>query len=83
MASWIVSDQLDARLRQRLSDTELSDYIESFFVDQLDYEENQAYCAQVNEQIADSESDIAAGRVTDARAAMRQIADDQNIQLDR
>ncbi|MEM6394135.1 MAG: hypothetical protein AAF797_15315 [Planctomycetota bacterium] len=83
MAYWTVSDQLDARLRQRLDDKELSDYIESFFVDQLDYEEDQAYRSQVNEQIADSESDIAAGRVTDARAAMRQIATDQDLKLDR
>lgn len=83
MANWIVSDELDARLRERLGDAGLAEYVESFFQDQLDYEEDPAYRARVDAQILASEADIAAGRVMDARDAMRKLAADKGFKFDR
>lgn len=83
MANWTVSDELDARLRERLGDAGLAEYVESFFQDQLDYEEDPAYRAKVDAQIKASEADIAAGRVMDAREAMRQIADKYGLDFNR
>lgn len=83
MANWTVSDELDARLRGRLGDAGIAEYVESFFTDQLNYEDDPEYRGAVDAQIKASEADIAAGRVMDARDAMRQIAADKGIKLDR
>ncbi len=83
MANWTVSDELDARLRKRLGQAEVAEYVESFFIDHLDYEEDPAYRAKVDAQIKASEQDIAAGRVMDAREAMRKIASAKGIQRKR
>ena len=83
MANWIVSDELDARLRKRLGDVAIAEYVESFFTDHIDYEEDPAYRAAVDADLAASEADIAAGRVMDAREAMHKIAADKGIKLNR
>lgn len=83
MATWNVSDELDARLRQRLGGENVAKYVETFFTDYLNYEEDPAYRAEVDAQIEASEADIDAGRVTEARDAIRSIARQKGIKLDR
>jgi predicted transcriptional regulator len=82
MAEWHVSDELDARLRAHV-DGDVNEYVEQIITEQLDYEEDPAYRAAVDEQIKASLADIEAGRVVDARQAMRKIAADKGIKLDR
>jgi hypothetical protein len=83
MAEWHVSDELDARLRERLGGHDVAEYVEQVIAGQLDFEDDPATQARVAEQIRDSEGDIETGRVTDAREAMRQIAAEKGIKLDR
>lgn len=83
MATWTVSDELDARLRQRLGGDDVAEYVESLLIDQLNYDDDPAYRAEVDAQIKASEADIAAGRVIDAREAMRTIARDKGIKFNR
>jgi hypothetical protein len=83
MANWTVSDQLDARLRDRLGDDSVSRYVETLIADQLNYDDDQTYRSQVDAQMAASEADIAAGRVEDARRSMSSIAARKGIHTDR
>lgn len=83
MANWRISDELDARLRQRLGDADVVEYVEQLITDQLDFEDDPATRAEVDAQIKASLADIEAGRVIDAREAMRQIAREKGIKLDR
>ena len=83
MANWTVSDELDSRLRERLGVGDIAGYVEGLITDQLNYDDDPAYRAKLDEQITASLADIEAGRVTDARDAMRAIAKDKNIKLDR
>ena len=83
MATWTVSDELDARLRKRLGDGDVASHVEALLTDQLNYEEDTAYRAEVRAQIDASEADIDADRVTKAREAMRTIAREQNIDFER
>lgn len=50
--------------------------------DQLNYEDDPAYQTEVKAQIDASLADIKAGRVMDARKAMREIAAEKNIKID-
>jgi hypothetical protein len=83
MANWTVSDELDARLRERLGVEDPAAFAERIITDQLDTAADPAERAIVDEQIDASEADIAAGRVTDARQAMRAIADEFDLNLKR
>jgi hypothetical protein len=83
MATWHVSDELDARLREYLGDADLSEYVEQVIGGRLDFEHNPRYRAEVRSQIDASLADIAAGRVVDAEQAMRLIAAEKRIRLDR
>lgn len=83
MANWTVSDRLDARLRDRLGDGNVVEYVEALIADQLNYDDHADYRSQVDQQMAGTEADIAADRVIDARQAMRVIATRKNISPDR
>lgn len=83
MANWQVSDELDARLRDRLGDGDVSAYVEHVIAEQLAFEDDPATQADIEHQISASEADIEAGRVGDARKTMRRIADNKNINFDR
>jgi len=83
MASWQLPDELDARLRQHLAGRDVEDYVACLLRDQLNYEQDEAYRAEIDRQMAASEADIRAGRITDAREAMRRIADPKGIRFDR
>ena len=48
MANWTVSDELDARLRQRLGRRDVAEYVEGLITDQLNYDEDPAYRAAVD-----------------------------------
>ncbi len=82
MAQWHVSDKLDARLRAHV-DGDVNEYVERIITDQLDVEDDPAYRVAVDEQIKASLADVEAGRVQDARQAMREIAAEKGIKLDR
>jgi hypothetical protein len=82
MAKWHVSDKLDARLRAHVGG-DVNEYVEQIITAQLDAEDDPAYRAAVNEQIETSLADIEAGRVQDARQAMRDIAAAKGIKPDR
>ena len=83
MANWTVSDELDARLRERLGVADPAAFAERVITDHLDEEEDPAYQAIVDANIKASEEDIEAGRVTDAREAMRRIAAEKGVKLNR
>ena len=83
MANWTVSDELDARLRERLGVEDPAAYAERIITDQLDWEDDPEYSAEVDRQIKQSRAELAAGRATDAREGMRQIADEFGINLKR
>lgn len=82
MAEWHVSDELDARLRARV-DGDVIKYVEQILTDQLDLEDDPAYRAAVDQQIKASLADVQAGRMQDAREAMRKIASEKGVNLDR
>jgi len=81
MANWTVSDELDARLREWLGVSDPSAFVEGLITDQLNYDEDPAYRAEVDAQMDGSEADISAGRVTDARQAMTELAAEHGIQI--
>lgn len=83
MTNLNLSDKLGARLRDRMGDGDVSEYVEQVLIEQLDFEDDPATQAKVKAQIDASLADIEAGCVTDARDAMRQIADKKGIKLDR
>lgn len=81
MANWIISDELDARLRERLGVDDPAAYAERLLRDHLDEEEDPAYIAEVDRQIKQSQAEFDAGQGIDARKGMRQIADEFGIEL--
>jgi len=83
MATWTISDNLDARLRKHLGIEDPAAYAERVLADHLDCEQDPEMQAIVDADIAASEADIKAGRITDARQAMMQIADEFGINVKR
>ncbi|MFW5681543.1 MAG: hypothetical protein ACOC1G_00920 [Phycisphaeraceae bacterium] len=83
MATWTVSDELDARLRKKVGERDVASYVETLLTDQLNCEEDADYRNEVQAQLDASEADIAAGRVTEARDAMRRIAHQHGVDFDR
>ncbi len=83
MAPWNVPDDLDARVRQHVGDGDVAEYVQQVITGQLDFEDNPATQAEVDDQMKESMADIEAGRVMEAREAMRMIAKEKGIQFDR
>lgn len=81
MATWTISDELDARLRERLGITDPAAFAERVLRDHLDEEEDPAYTAEVDRQIKLSRAELDAGLGIDARQGMRQIANEFGIEL--
>ena len=85
MAKWNVSDELDARLRSYLAGTgrDVKTFVEQLVQNQLDYEDDPEYRTDVLASINRGVDDVKAGRVQDAREAMREIAAEKQIKLNR
>lgn len=83
MATWTVSDELDARLRAHLGMEDVSAYVEGLIAEQFDDDEDPAYRAAVDAKIKQSQAEFADGKGVDARQAMREIADEFGIDLSR
>lgn len=83
MANWIISDELDARLRERLGVDNPAAFAERLIADHLDEEDDPAYAAEVDRKIKLSMQEFKAGKFIDAREGMCQIAAEHGIKLDR
>jgi len=85
MANWTVSDELDARLRKQFGVENPAAFAERLVADHLDTQDDEdpVVRAMVDADIAASEADIEAGRVTEARQAMREIADKHGLDFNR
>lgn len=73
MAKWEVSDELDARVRQRTGD-DVRAYIEQLVTSQLDLEDDPALQTELIARTKQGYADLDAGRVRDAREAMDELA---------
>lgn len=83
MADWKVSDELDARLRAKLGCDDVSEYVEAVLTDQLNYDEDPACRAAVDAQVKQSVSEFEHGQGVDARQAIRDIADEFGLDIQR
>ena len=83
MANWTVSDELDARLRERLGVQDPAAFAEQVIAERLDEEDNPEVAAEVDRQIRQSKAELKAGQGIDARQGMRAIADEFGINLNR
>lgn len=83
MANWIISDELDARLRERLGIADPAAFAERVLRDHLDEEEDPEYVAELDRKIKQSMEEFRAGKFIDAREGMRKIAAEHDIKLDR
>ncbi len=83
MASWEVSDELDARLRSFLEKRggDVTAFVEQVIGKQLDYEGDPDFHQDVEERIRRGMEDVEAGRVVNAKDAMREIADEYGFRL--
>ena len=73
MAKWEVSDELDARVRER-SGGDVDAYIEQLVSSQLDLEDDPAVQAELIARTKQGYADIDAGRVRDGREVMNELA---------
>lgn len=73
MAKWEVSDELDARVRERAGG-DVEAYIEQLVKNQLDLEDDPALQAELIARTRRGHADADAGRVRDAREAMNGLA---------
>ena len=78
MATWHVSDELDARLREHLHGGDPGDYVEQLIANQLTYEQELAAAKRIKQGF----DEIDRGEGINARDSMRQIADEFGINLD-
>lgn len=83
MANWVISDELDARLRERLGIADPAAFAERLITDHLDEEDDPAYAAELDRKIKQSMREFRAGKFIDAREGMRKIAAEHGIKLDR
>ena len=85
MANWIVADELDTRLRERYGVEDPVAFIERLIADHFDTQndENPDVRAMVEADIKASQADIKVGRVTEARQAMRELAEKHGFDFDR
>lgn len=87
MAEWNIPipDELDARVRSHLDKqgSALEDFVSRAITVQLDYENDTVLQNEITARIKRGMADVEAGRVRDASAAMREIADQHGLNLPR
>jgi len=85
MAHLDISDELDARLRLRLADQggDVRAFVERLIQNQLDDEDDPLLRAQLLDKTRQGMAEIDAGLGLDARASMREIAEEFGINLKR
>jgi len=84
MATWTISDELDARLRKHLGIQDPAAFAERVLTDHLDEaEEDPAYTAELDRKIEQSMKEFEAGRGIDAIEGMLAIAAEKGINLER
>jgi len=85
MAKWNVPDDLDARVQSHVKQHggDVADFITRAVAGQLAYEDDTALQAEITSSIKRGIADVEAGRTRPAKQALREIADELNIDLDR
>lgn len=73
MAKWEVSDELDARVRER-SGENVGAFIEQLVSSQLDLEDDPAIQAELIARTKQGYADVDAGQIHDGREAMTGLA---------
>jgi len=80
MAKWNVSDELDARVRERVGD-DVGSYVEQLVAGQLDLEDDPELQAELIARTTRGHADADEGRVHDARDAMNDLASKHGLNL--
>lgn len=83
MAQWSVSDELDARLRDRLGGGDPSAYVQRIIADQLDFEDDPAFQAEALAKIKKGMAEIDNGDGVDGPETTQQVADEFGIKRHR
>lgn len=78
MAKWDVSDELDARVRERVVG-DVGAYVEQLVAGQLDFEDDPELQAELIARTKRGHADADAGRVRDARDVMNDLAEKHGL----
>ena len=78
MAKWNVPDELDARVRERVGD-DVESYVAQVINGHLDLEDDPDVQAELIASTRRGIEDADAGKVKDARLAMKEIAEKHGI----